>query len=75
MRDSACRWGLLLKKLKCFEVMLNVYEFLRAWENVEPWLVYANKYFWIAQLYFATDIIKQSCFQFLFICFKTLSWL
>ena len=27
--------GLLLKKLKYFEVMLNIFEFLRVWENVE----------------------------------------
>ena len=40
--------------------MLNSFEFSRAWENVESWLVYANKFFWIAQPYFSTDIIKQS---------------
>ena len=42
MRDSACRW-FIVKKLKYFEVMLNIFEFSRAWENVESWLVYANK--------------------------------
>ena len=52
--------GLLLKKLKYFEVMLNIFEFSRVWENVESWLVYANKLFWIAQPYFSTNIIKQS---------------
>ena len=37
--------GLSLKKLKYFEVMLNIFEFSRVWENVESWLVYANKIF------------------------------
>ena len=57
MRDSACKW---LKKLKYFKVMLNIFEFLLVWENVESWLVYANKLFWIAQPYFSTNTIKQS---------------
>ena len=35
--------GLLLKELKYFEVMLNIFEFLRMWENIESRLVYANK--------------------------------
>ena len=52
--------GLLLKKLKYFEVMLNMFELLRVWENMESWLVYANKPFWIAQPYFSIDIIKWS---------------
>ena len=52
--------GLLLKKLKCFEVMLNIFEFLRVGENGEFSLVYANKPFWIAQPYYSTNIIKQS---------------
>ena len=33
MRDSACS-GLLLKKLKYFEVMLNILEFWQVSENV-----------------------------------------
>ena len=37
--------GLLLKKVKYFEVILNIFEFSRVWENLEPWLVYANKQF------------------------------
>ena len=37
--------GLLLKKLKYFEVMLNIFELSRVSENVESWLVYANKLF------------------------------
>ena len=40
--------------------MLNIFEFSRVWENVESWLVYANKLFWIAQPYFSTNTIKQS---------------
>ena len=51
MRDSACRW-FIVKKLKYFEVMLNIFEFSLVWENVESWLVPANKLFWIAQPYF-----------------------
>ena len=31
--------GLLLKKLNYFEVMLNIFEFSRVWDNVESWLV------------------------------------
>ena len=52
--------GLLLKKLKYFEIMLNIFEFSRVLENIESWLVYVNKLFWIAQPYFSTNIIKQS---------------
>ena len=59
MRDSACK-GFIVKKDKYFEVMLNIFEFSWVWENIESWLVYANKLFWIAQPYFSTDIIKQS---------------
>ena len=59
MRDSLAG-GLFLKKLKYFEVMWNIFEFSRVWENVESWLVSANKLFWIAQPHFSTDIIKQS---------------
>ena len=51
--------GVLLKKLKYFEVMLNIFEFSPVWENVESWLVYANKLFWIAQPHFSNDIIKR----------------
>ena len=52
--------GLLLEKLKYFEAILNIFEFSQGWENVETWLVYANKLFWIAQPHFLTDIIKWS---------------
>ena len=58
MRDSACR-RFIVKKLKYFEVMLNIFEFSRLWENLESSFVYANKIFWIAQLYFSTNKIKQ----------------
>ena len=50
----------MLKKLKCFEAMLSIFEFLRVRENVESWLVYANKLFWIAQPYLSGGITKQS---------------
>ena len=45
--------------------MLNIFEFSWVWENVESWLVYANKVFKIAEPYFSTDIIKQSASFFL----------
>ena len=44
--------GLLLKELKYFEVMLNIFEFWHVWQNVESSLVYANKLFPITQPYF-----------------------
>ena len=40
--------------------MLDIFEFSWVWEDVESWLVYVNKLFWIAQSYFLTNIIKQS---------------
>ena len=53
--------GLLLKKLKYFEFILNIFVFLRVWENVEPWIVSANKPFRIEKSsYFLTDIIKRN---------------
>ena len=59
MCDSTCR-RFIVKKAKKF-VLLNIFEFLRVWEKVESYLVYANnKLFWIAQPYFLTNIIKQS---------------
>ena len=36
--------GLLLKMLKCFKVMLNIFEYSRVKEIVESWLVYVNKF-------------------------------
>ena len=44
--------------------MLNIFEFSWVWENIESWLVYANKVFKIAEPYFSTDIIKQSASSF-----------
>ena len=43
MHESACRW-FIVKKAKYFEVMLNIFEFLHVWENVESWLVYAKSF-------------------------------
>ena len=40
--------------------MLNIFEFSQVSENVESWLVYVDKFFWIVQPYFSTNIIKQS---------------
>ena len=39
--------------------MLNIFEFLQVWENIESWLVYATKIFWITQPYFSTGIMKM----------------
>ena len=63
--------GLLLKKLKYFEVMLNIFDLSRVWEKIESCLVYANKLFWIAQPDFSTDIIKRTKGQLLFLAFQT----
>ena len=43
--DTQLAGGLLLKKLKYFEVMLKMFEFLRVWENIESWLVYVKDIF------------------------------
>ena len=43
MHVSAFRCGLLLKKLKYFEVMIRSFEFSRVWENVESWFVDSKK--------------------------------
>ena len=52
--------GLLLKKLKYFEVMLNIFEFSRMWKNVESWLLDENKCLWTALPFLSTGIIKRS---------------
>ena len=70
MRESACR-EFIVKKAKNFEFMLNIFEFSKVWENVEPWLVYANKLFLIAQPYFLINIIKRNLRRLLFLAFKT----
>ena len=61
--------GLLLKKPKHFEVMLNIFEFSRVWENIESWLVYTNKLFWIAQPYFSAKYNKTKLVPASFSCF------
>ena len=50
--------GLLLKKLKYFEVMLNIFGFSQVWNYLESWLVYAAKFSWIAQPYISNDIYQ-----------------
>ena len=50
----------LLKMLKYFEVMLEIFEFSHMKEIVESWLLYANKFSWIIQSCFPNEIIKQS---------------
>ena len=53
MRDSSCRWCIVKKKLKNFEVMLKTFELSRVWEIVESWLVYENRFSWITKSYFS----------------------
>ena len=36
--------GVLLKNVKYFEVMLNIFEFSWVWGIVESWLVYGNQF-------------------------------
>ena len=59
MRDSACRWC-IVKKAKIFSSYVKHFEFLTVWEIEESWLVYVNKFSWIAHPYFSTDIIKPN---------------
>ena len=47
MRDSACRWC-IVKKAKIFSSYVKHFEFLTVWETEESWLVYVNKFSWIA---------------------------
>ena len=47
--------GVLLKKLKYFEVISNIHEFCRVRETAESRLVYVNKFPWNAQSYFLTE--------------------
>ena len=42
--------SVLLKKLKYFKFMLNIFECSQVWESVVLWLVYANKYSLVAEL-------------------------
>ena len=43
------------------------------WENLESWLVYANKLFEITQPYFSTDIIKKVSASFFFLLLEFLT--
>ena len=72
MRDSAYR-GFIVKKAKIFwSCVFKVFEVLRVRENVESWLVYANKFFWISQPYFSTGIIKGVSNSFSFLLLRLL---
>ena len=51
--------------------MLNTFEILRVFENVESWLVYAETLFWIVQPYFFSDMINEVSISFFFFLFKT----
>ena len=59
MRGSACQ-RFILKKAKIFWSYTKHYWFLAGVRNVESWLVFANKLFWIVQPYFSADKIKRS---------------
>ena len=48
MGDLASRWC-IVKKLKYFEVMLNIFEFSLVREILASWLVYAKELSWITQ--------------------------
>ena len=52
--------GLLLKMLKYFEVMLNIFEFSHLKEIPESSLVHVNKFSWIIQSFFLTSTIKEN---------------
>ena len=65
--------GLLLKMLKYFEVMLDIFSFCHAKNIVESWLVYVNKFSQIMRSLFLTETIKPlyhllflTCLTFLF---------
>ena len=49
--------------------MLNTFEILRVFENVESWLVYAETLFWIVQPYFFSDMINEVSISFFFLPF------
>ena len=51
--------GLLLKILKYFDVLLNIFEFSRVKEIAESWLVSGNEFSWIIQSSFWTEAIKK----------------
>ena len=51
---------LFWKKVKYFQLMLNIFKLSWVWGNVESWFVYANKLFSIAKPNFTNDILKPS---------------
>ena len=59
MPDSACT-GVLLKILKYFAVMLNIFETFHVLQIVESWLIHANKFSWITKSRSLTGTIKWS---------------
>ena len=60
--DSAAG-AFLLKILKYFEVMLNIFEFPNAKKKklrtLTPWLMYAYKFSWIIQSCFLIKALEQ----------------
>ena len=51
MHDSAFGW-FIVKKAKIFwSYAKHFFEFSQVWENLESWMVYANKLLWIAGIY------------------------
>ena len=72
MRDSAYRCFIVEKAKIFWSYVFKVFEVSRVWENVESWLVYANKFFWISQPYFSTDIIKGVSNSFSFLLLRLL---
>ena len=60
---------LLLKRLKYFEVMGNIFEFSWVWENVETWLVYSNKLFFNCSTIFLEWHNKTKLVPAFFSCF------
>ena len=63
--------GLLLKMLKYFEVMLNIFEFSYEKEIIESWLVYLNKFSWIIQSCFLTETENKVSASFRFLLSRT----
>ena len=39
----------IIKNVKYFEVMLNIFDFIHVLEILESWMVYANNFLWIAK--------------------------
>ena len=64
----------LLKKLRYFKVMLNIFAFSRLWEIAESWLIYANSFTLIAQPNFLTEIKKTNIVSASFSCVLEFLW-